>query len=289
MRPSVDIIGNFGGLINLTKATDLYLGIYASYGFLDILPKEKVDYIEYTSTTANANGLLNSNALETYNNDKRYDVTVSEKWNLFQAGIKVGLRFNTCHQKQQSKREDIRDFLDKYEEKAPKPRPADEPKDDGKGRGKSEPVYIIPVYVGDPNNSGNKGGKGSNGPDDIDPVIDDLIKSLMAAQIYFDLDKDIPNNPRLAHREVDRAVTILKNNPNIKIIIDGYTCRLGTETHNQDLGQRRANTIRNMFIAKGADPKQIETEAFTVANYPKGMVFPTLEDARTVIFRIIKQ
>jgi len=46
-----------------------------------------------------------------------------------------------------------------------------------------------------------------------------------------------------------------------------------------------------MFIAKGVDPKQIETEAFTVANYPQEIIksFQTLEDARTVIFKIVKQ
>ena len=293
MRPSVDIIGNFGGLINLTKSTDLYLGIYASYGFLDILPKEKVNYIEYSATTASSvNGMLNSNALESYNNDKRYDATVSEKWNLVQAGIKVGLRFNTCHQKRQSMREDMRDFLDKYDgtEKPVKPT-KEEPKDDGKGRGKSEPVYIIPVYVGDMGNGGSPRKPGEDPNTGKDPVIDDLIQTLMDARIYFPLDQDIPINPRLAHIAVDKAVSILKANPNIKIIIEGFTCRLGTETHNQDLGQRRASTIRNMFIAKGADPKQIEIEAFTVANYPPEVrgTFITLEDARTVIFKIIRQ
>jgi outer membrane protein OmpA-like peptidoglycan-associated protein len=90
---------------------------------------------------------------------------------------------------------------------------------------------------------------------------------------------------------VNRAVAILKSDPSLKIVLCGYTCKLGTQTHNQDLAQRRANTIRNMFIARGVSPQQISTEIFTAENYPKDIekTFYTLEDARTVIFRIIEQ
>jgi len=295
MRPSVDIAGEFGGLFGLTKKTDLYLGIYATYGFLDILPKDKIDYVEYSQGRPNINGMLNSNALETYN--ELYNMDVSPKWNLFQAGFKVGFRFKACgDQRAQSFREDKRDFLDKYEERLNNAAKAgrggdDDGKKGKKGKGEGEAVYIIPIYIGNPGNNGFD--RADDGIDDLemDPEVRELVKALTNAQIYFDLDKDIPNNPKVAQREVDKAVTILKKNPNLKIILDGYTCRLGGQSHNEGLAQRRANRIRDMFIAKGVDPKQIETEAFTVANYPQEVIksFQTLEDARTVIFKIVKQ
>ena len=294
LRPSVDLIADFGGLFGLTKTTDFYLGIYGAYGFLDILPKEKVDYIQDKYTVS---GLLKSNALE-IQKEKR-DENISTKWNLVNAGIKVGLRFKPCGQRAQSFREDKRDFLDKFEDrlnKAAEKGKGDGKKDDGK---KGEPVHIIPIYMGNPNGSpygdGNDGDgtRRSKNPDDIgmEPGAKDLMDALTNAQIYFPLDKDIPINPKLAQREVDKAAAILKKYPDLKIILDGYTCRLGTQAHNEDLGHRRAITIRNMFIAKGVNPQQIEIENFTVENYPKEVIssFQTLEDARTVIFKIGKR
>ena len=331
MSPSVDIIGNVGGLIGLTRRADLYLGVYASYGFMDILPKERenVNFVEGDYL----NGLLNSNTLDKYS-EKYPDVKVSTKWNLFQAGIKVGVRVKACGQRRQSFYEDKRDFLDKYGDQLAnaknnepkKPLKEDEPK-----KNDSEPVYIMPIVLGNPSPARRGGGAGGGAldsipdddfPENMNPIVKDLLKyllprtnpanpnndrfnvldddpandpavrqllnSLTNAQIYFDLDKDIPNRPRIAHNEVEKAVFILKNNPDIKIIIAGYTCRLGSQAHNEDLAQRRANTVRNMFIARGVNPEQVDTETFTVANYPWEVrsTFHTLEDARTVIFRI---
>ena len=290
MRSSVDIIGNVGGLIGLTKRVDLYLGAWASYGFLDILPKERADVYYLDIASNQVNGILNSNTLDKYS-EKYPDVKVNTKWNLLQIGVKVGFRIKTCGQHKQSFYEDKRDFLDKYGDRLDK-KGNDEPKknkeDDGKkGKGEGEAVYIMPIFVGNGNGGFNRVDDGDI-PGDMSPAERDLVKSLTNAQIYFDLDKDTPLNPKLANSEVEKAVTILKNNPDIRIVIDGYTCRLGTQPHNVDLAQRRANTIRNMFIAKGVNPNQVTTEAFTVANYPLEVSksFQTLEDARTVIFRI---
>jgi len=288
-RPSVDILGEFGGIFGLTKSTDLYLGVYATYGFLDILPKEKVHYVEKDGNNIPyVNGLANSDAFEDYN--KAADNSISEKWNLFQVGLKVGLRFKTCSQRSQSFREDKRDFLDKYEDRLNNAAKGGKKKGDDEGKkGKKggEAVYIIPIYIGGNGDDGDgkKADLSGINTDGMDKDVIDLIKALTDAQIYFDLDKDVPKSPKIAQQETDRAVEILKNNPNIKVTLSGYTCRLGTEPHNQDLAQRRANRIKNMLIDKGVDPKQLGTEAFTVEDYPKGM-FSSLEEARTVIFKI---
>ena len=299
LRPSVDIIGEFGGLFGVTKTTDFYIGVYASYGFLDILPKDenKVTYIQKEGgNDAIVNGFLNSDALK---NQKLVDKDFNEKWNLFQVGLKVGFRFKTCGQSSQSMREAKRDFLDNYEEragKAGKKGRGDDDGDDKKGKKNGEAVYIIPIYIGnvggDEDGSGN--GKGSksitDGLDDanVDKDIRELADAFTKAQIYFDLDKDIPKNPKLANKEVDRAISVLQRRPDLKVILGGYTCKLGTHDHNADLAQRRANRIRQMLLDKGISPKQIETQAFTAEDYPMG-TFSTLEDARTVIVKIIKQ
>jgi hypothetical protein len=71
LRPSVDITADLGMIFRLCCAYDLYLGVYGSYGFLDILPKDadKKDII--TSEQVNpytVNSLLGSNLLSEYNN-----------------------------------------------------------------------------------------------------------------------------------------------------------------------------------------------------------------------------
>jgi len=291
LRPSVDLIGDFGGLFGLTKTTDLYIGIYASYGFMDILPKseDKVTYIQKEGNKVpTISGMLNSNMLDVYNTLPDNDI--STKWNLFQAGVKVGFRFKTCGQNSQSMRESKREFMDKYEDRLDKAGKKGRGDDDGDGGGKKgkkggESVYIIPIYVGG-SGSGKDGDFSGFDDADMDSEVGQLMRALTNARFYFDLDKDIPKNPK--NQYVDEAATILKNNPNIKINLGGYTCKLGTHQHNEGLAERRANRIKDMFVTRGVDPKQIETEAFTAEDYPAGM-FPSLEDARTVIIKISKK
>lgn len=299
LRSSIDLIADFGGLFYLTKHTDFYLGIYGSYGFLDLLPKseKKVTYIQKDGSNApTVEGMLNSNALEAYN--LAYpDNTISEKWNLVNAGVKVGFRFKPCGQNSRSLREAKRDFLDNYEDRLNNAAGKSPAEDDGgagkKGKKGGESIYIIPVYIGGGNDGGNGSGGGNKGTsglydaDDLnmDKDVRDLMDAFSKAQIYFPLDKDVPINPKLANQEVDRAVSILKRRPDLKVILGGYTCKLGTHQHNADLAQRRANRIMGMIKDKGIDSKQIETQAFTAEDYPAGL-FSTLEEARTVIVKI---
>ena len=75
------------------------------------------------------------------------------------------------------------------------------------------------------------------------------------------------------------------------MIVEGYTCDLGTEQHNRDLAQRRANKVREMFIQKGVNPDQIETASYTV-NDPQNrqnITDPSREEHRAAIFRIVKR
>jgi len=81
LRCSADIIAEFGGIIHLNEKCNLYIGAYGSYGFLDILPKDsdKKDIITpENDNTFFTNHLLESNSL-------------TEKWNRWQIGVKVGV------------------------------------------------------------------------------------------------------------------------------------------------------------------------------------------------------
>lgn len=50
------------------------------------------------------------------------------------------------------------------------------------------------------------------------------------------------------------------------IVVAAYTDRLGSASHNQALSQRRAETVRSLFIAKGVDGRIIAAEGRGSAN-----------------------
>ena len=126
-------------------------------------------------------------------------------------------------------------------------------------------------------------------PDDK-AAINELSDVLSKTKILFDLDKDIPKIKDY-NDNINRTVEILKANPQLKLIVEGYTCDLGSEQHNRDLAQRRANNVRKLFIQKGVNPDQIETASYTV-NDPQNrqnITDPAREEHRAAIFRIVKR
>ena len=106
--------------------------------------------------------------------------------------------------------------------------------------------------------------------------------------ITFARNKDVPkikdDNDNLA-----KTVEILKKNPSLKLIVEAYSCGRGSEEHNRDLAQRRANNVRNLFIEKGANPNQIETASYT-ANDPQNSQNDNIpKDCNCAVFRIVKR
>lgn len=54
----------------------------------------------------------------------------------------------------------------------------------------------------------------------------------------------------------DAAKAMLKN-PDMKIVIEGYTDNIGSESYNKGLSERRANTVKNYLTSKGIDSGRI--------------------------------
>ena len=275
MRPSVDILTDIGGVFALSKKVDFYLGMYCKYGFLDILPKEKTSLIGANSEgQMEFKGTLGSDML-----DELYAANQIKKnqtkWNLLQIGVKAGFHFKTCMTPQEKSRKQIeKEILEELKKKSNEPIII-----------KQDPQYIYIVPVCDQLN------------DDDDyltekdkKAITDLSEALSNTKILFDLDKDIPKISDY-NDNINKTVAILKENPQLKLIVEGYTCDLGTEEHNRDLAQRRANNVRNLFIQKGVSPDQIETASYTV-NDPQNrqnITDPSREEHRAAIFRIVKR
>ena len=78
--------------------------------------------------------------------------------------------------------------------------------------------------------------------------------------IYFDYDES-------QIREDFRAVVIahgeyLAANPAVSITVEGHADERGSREYNIALGERRANTVRNLMLAQGAGDNQINSISY---------------------------
>lgn len=276
LRCSADIVGDFGGVFAMGKKADLYLGVYAKYGFLNILPKDtnKTPIISMVNGQMHYNGTLGSDILNRAKETEQYK-DISTKWNLLQVGVKVGVHLKACASPAEKSRKQIeKEILEELKKKANDPIII-----------KQDPQYIYIVPVCDQLDQDDNGLT----PEDKENIRQ-LADALSKTKILFDLDKDIP---KIADENdnIDKTVAILKKDPSLKLIVEGYTCDLGTEVHNRDLAQRRANKVRDLFIQKGVPAGQIETATYTT-NDPQNhqnIQDPRREEHRAAIFRIVKR
>ncbi|MFO7555690.1 MAG: OmpA family protein, partial [Desulfobacterales bacterium] len=81
-----------------------------------------------------------------------------------------------------------------------------------------------------------------------------------AAVVLFDFDKaDIKPE---AYPMLEEAVLILKKNPNLVVEIDGHTDNIGSAAYNMPLSEKRAKAVKDYFVSRGVDSKQLPTKGF---------------------------
>ncbi len=61
---------------------------------------------------------------------------------------------------------------------------------------------------------------------------------------------------------VDELYTMLKNNPELKIVIEGHTDNVGNPASNQALSEQRAASIKTALVNKGISPDRIKTVGY---------------------------
>jgi outer membrane protein OmpA-like peptidoglycan-associated protein len=65
---------------------------------------------------------------------------------------------------------------------------------------------------------------------------------------------------------LDMAANALKDDPSLKVNVEGYTCNLGTAAYNLALGDRRANAVRDYLVSKGVPAERLHTMSFGEEN-----------------------
>ena len=73
--------------------------------------------------------------------------------------------------------------------------------------------------------------------------------------VHFDFDRY--NLRPEAVKILDEAIVTLRENPELRVTIEGHTDWIGTTEYNLALGERRANAVRDYLVSRGVDPSRM--------------------------------
>ena len=71
---------------------------------------------------------------------------------------------------------------------------------------------------------------------------------------------------------LDKLASFLKQFPQRKLLVEGYTDAVGTDAYNLELSERRAEAIREALVARGVDTTRVVTKGY-------GKAFPVADNA----------
>ena len=79
-------------------------------------------------------------------------------------------------------------------------------------------------------------------------------------RVYFDLDKyNLRTDAQAKARE---WVAVLRDNPQMQVLLEGNCDERGTREYNLALGDRRANAARDFLVSQGIDARRIRTISY---------------------------
>jgi outer membrane protein OmpA-like peptidoglycan-associated protein len=65
---------------------------------------------------------------------------------------------------------------------------------------------------------------------------------------------------------LDKLASFLKQFPDRKLLIEGYTDSVGSDSYNQDLSERRAQAVRDALVQRGVDSSRITARGYGKAH-----------------------
>jgi peptidoglycan-associated lipoprotein len=78
--------------------------------------------------------------------------------------------------------------------------------------------------------------------------------------VYFDFDRSEIKPEFIA--TIQKNARLLRENPDMKVVIEGHCDERGTTEYNLALGERRATAVQKALIANGVSPEQLQTVSF---------------------------
>ncbi len=78
--------------------------------------------------------------------------------------------------------------------------------------------------------------------------------------MFFDFDR--ATIKPVSFGELDFVVKVFKENPGLRVEVDGHTDGLGTDAYNMKLSQRRAEAVRGYIVSHGIAPDRLTARGF---------------------------
>ena len=86
-------------------------------------------------------------------------------------------------------------------------------------------------------------------------------KGRTTLNVLFDTNKAVIK--KNSFKDVDNLIGVMKNHPELNVVIEGHTDNVGSAAYNKKLSQKRADAVRKYMIEKGGiDAKRITAEGF---------------------------
>jgi outer membrane protein OmpA-like peptidoglycan-associated protein len=117
-------------------------------------------------------------------------------------------------------------------------------------------------------------------------------KVILLEDVHFDLDKSTltPEAQTILRRNIE----VLKENPNMKLRIQGHTSAIASDEYNQKLSERRAKSVEEFLIKEGPiAPNRLSKIGYGETRLEKAEPNPELKESaaaqtnRRVIFKIV--
>ena len=86
------------------------------------------------------------------------------------------------------------------------------------------------------------------------------VRNYTFEDVHFDFDRYTLRTE--ATRVLDEAVAALRDDPNLRIEIEGHTCNIGTAEYNLALGDRRANAVREYLTGRGVPADRLRSVSY---------------------------
>ena len=104
------------------------------------------------------------------------------------------------------------------------------------------------------------------------------------AIVYFDYNSDVPKIDNTVKAALDKFITYLKANADIKVNVEGYTDARGSQALNFDLSKRRTNQVRKYLLDNGIGGSQISTKNHGAKNAVSKEENQMAKDRRVQLF-----
>ncbi|MBK7868120.1 MAG: OmpA family protein [Ignavibacteriales bacterium] len=92
-------------------------------------------------------------------------------------------------------------------------------------------------------------------------ILDSLTKS-GSIQLYINFETAKADIKKESQPIIDEIAKMLKDNPTIKVSVEGHTDNTGTAASNQTLSENRAKSVMNSLIASGIDKTRLTSKGW---------------------------